>query len=72
MNLDKIHENLFHYLAADIIAHEKHLSQMLKKETEVADATYREQHKKLLERMELFTQSFRDFKKMVFGYVKKL
>ena len=71
-NLDKIHKDLYGYLSDDIIEHEKLLSRIEKGEKGVSDAIYREQHKKLTERMETFTQDFKDFKRMVFGYSKKL
>ncbi|SDE43898.1 hypothetical protein SAMN05421636_10569 [Pricia antarctica] len=71
-NLDKIHENLFDYLTEDIIAHEKFLSRLVKGEKGLSDGNYREQHRKLGERMALFAQDFKDFKRMVFGYAKKL
>ncbi|MGB5359159.1 hypothetical protein [Eudoraea sp.] len=72
VNLDKIHENLFNYLADDIISHEKILARLEKGEKGIADADYRDRHKNLKKRMQLFTNEFREFKKMVFGYVKKL
>lgn len=71
-NLDKIHENLYDYLAKDIISHEKLLARLEKGEKGLADADYRDTHKELKKCMELFTSDFREFKKMVFGYVKKL
>jgi len=71
-NLDKIHENLFDYLADDIMDHEKLLARLEKGEKGIADADYRDRHKNLKKRMQLFTRDFREFKKMVFGYVKKL
>lgn len=70
-NLDKIHQNLFDYLYDDIIAHEKYLSRLVKGEKGLSDSNYRENHRKLNERMELFAQDFKDFKRMVFGYAKK-
>lgn len=71
-NLDKIHENLFDYLVDDIISHEKLLARLEKGEKGIADVDYRDRHKNLKKRMQLFTSDFRDFKKMVFRYVKKL
>ncbi|MFX0557862.1 hypothetical protein ACOCEA_13770 [Maribacter sp. CXY002] len=71
-DLDQIHENLFDYLAQDIIDHEKLLSRLVKGEKGLADGSYREQHRKLKSRIELFTKDFKNFKHMVFGYVKKL
>ncbi len=71
-HLDKIHENLFDYLVDDIISHEKLLARLEKGEKGLADADYRDSHKNLKKCMELFTSDFREFNKMVFGYVKKL
>jgi hypothetical protein len=71
-NLDKVHETLFDYLADDIVAHEKLLARLQKGEKGISDAKYRDQHRKLNERMKIFTTDFKEFKKMVFGYAKKL
>ncbi len=71
-NLDKIHKNLFDYLADDIMDHERLLSRLMQGEKGLSDGEYREKHRKLGERIELFTNDFREFKKMVFGYAKKL
>lgn len=71
-NLDKIHESLFEYLADDIVAHEKLLARLHKGEKGLADSNYREKHRNLRQRIDIFTRDFREFKKMVFGYVKKL
>ncbi|MFT6796847.1 MAG: hypothetical protein ACJART_001993 [Maribacter sp.] len=70
-NLDKIHENLFDYLADDIMGHERLLSRLMQGEKGLSDGEYREKHRKLGDRIELFTTDFREFKKMVFGYAKK-
>ncbi len=71
-NLDQIHEDLFDYLSDDITAHEKLLSRLIKGEKGLSDGAYREQHRKLGDRMDLFSKDFKEFKKMVFGYAKKL
>jgi len=71
-DLDKIHENLFDYLNEDIISHEKLLSRLVKGEKGLSDGNYREAHGKLKKRMQLFTNDFKNFKQMVFGYAKKL
>jgi hypothetical protein len=70
--LDKIHETLFDYLAEEIIAHEKQLSQLLEGNKGLSEKDYREKHSILRDQMDLFTNDFREFKKMVFGYAKKL
>ncbi|AKA34229.1 hypothetical protein [Flagellimonas lutaonensis] len=71
-NLDRLHAELFDYLAEDIIKHEKVLARLQKGEKGLADADYRQKHRELKKKMEVFTSDFREFKKMVFGYVKAL
>ena len=71
-NVDKIHENLFDYLVDDIIDHEKLLSRLEKGEKVLSDRGYREKHRNVKNRMETFISDFGEFKKMVFGYAKKL
>jgi len=70
--MDKIHESLFDYLAADIVDHEKLLSRLVGGEVGLSDQDYREKHATLKEQMDLFTNDFMEFKKMVFGFAKKL
>ena len=71
-NFDSVHAELFDYLTDDILQHERLLSRLEKGEKGLADADYREKHRQLKKKMEIFTSDFREFKKMVFGYVKKL
>ena len=71
-NLDTVHKELFDYLENDIVEHEKLLSRLELGEKGLADADYRDKHRQLKQRMEGFTNNFRQFKKMVFGYVKSL
>ncbi|CAM4268746.1 hypothetical protein [Zobellia nedashkovskayae] len=71
-NLDTVHKELFDYLANDIEEHERLLSRLELGEKGLADADYRDKHRQLKKRMEGFTSNFRQFKKMVFGYVKSL
>jgi len=70
--LDKTHANLFDYLADDIVAHEQLLSRLYKGEKGLADANYRDEHRRLYQSIILFENDFKEFKKMVFGYAKKL
>lgn len=70
--LDKIHKELFDYLTKAIVAHENYLSRLVELDDETEDNTYLEEHKKLSNSMALFTQDFKEFKMMVFGFVKKL
>ncbi|WP_445384226.1 hypothetical protein ACT6NV_09450 [Robiginitalea sp. IMCC44478] len=69
--MDQVHKMLFEYLSEEIIRHEKLLSRINKREPGIADYNYREQHRKLKGKIELFLKDFREFKKMVFGYAKK-
>jgi hypothetical protein len=71
-NLDKIHGSLYDYLMNDIMEHEKLLSRLIKGEKGLADGDYRDRHRQLGERIAIFEKDIREFKKMVFGYVKKL
>lgn len=70
--LDKIHETLFDYLAEDIVAHESLLARLMKGEKGLSDQDFREKHANIRDQMDLFTKDFMEFKKMVFGYAKKL
>jgi hypothetical protein len=72
LNLDRLHKHLFDYLVDEIVSHEKVLSRLEKGEKGLADVDYRAKHRNLKERMDVFTTDFKEFKKMVFGYVKKL
>jgi hypothetical protein len=70
--LEKIHVTLFDYLAEDIIAHEKLLSRLMGGEKGTSEQDYREQHIRIKEQMDLFINDFKEFKKMVLAYAKKL
>lgn len=61
-DLDKLHENLLDFLLNDMIAHEKLLALLEKDEKELSNGNYREQHRKLNERMEIFANDFKEFK----------
>jgi len=70
-NLDHMHALLFDYLSDEILAHERLLSRIEKSEPGLADAEYRDQHRRLAEKMQVFESDFREFKKLVFGYARK-
>ena len=70
-NLDTLHQHLFDYLTEEILAHERLLGRALNGEKGISDADYRDTHRKLGTKMQVFGADFRDFKKMVFGYAKK-
>ena len=69
--LDQVHKMLFEYLSEEIVQHEKLLSRIEEGEPGISVYDYREKHRKLKGKMELFLKDFREFKKMVFGYAKK-
>ena len=71
VNMGKVHDHLFTYLIKDIYDHEKLLSRLIKGEKGQADVDYRNGHKELKGKMDLFAKDFKEFKKMVFGYAKK-
>jgi len=70
-NLDRLHEMLYEYLSDEILEHERLLSDIEKGVEGIADNAYREQHRQLREKMDVFTRDFRKFKMMVFGYARK-
>jgi hypothetical protein len=70
-NLDRLHEMLYEYLNDEIMEHERLLSAIEKGTEGIADFSYRDQHRQLKEKMEVFTRDFRKFKMMIFGYAKK-
>lgn len=70
-NLDRLHEMLYEYLSDEILEHERLLSDIEKGVQGIADNAYRDQHRQLRDKMEVFTRDFRKFKMMVFGYAKK-
>lgn len=68
--LDKIHADLFSDIEDSIIKHERLLSRIVKGEKGLTDGDYREEHARLMERMDRFKKDFRTFKKIIFDYVK--
>jgi hypothetical protein len=70
-NLDKLHQSLFDYLTEEIMAHERLLNEALSGKAGLADADYRDVHRKIKAKMQVFETDFREFKKMVFGYARK-
>ncbi|WP_272022977.1 hypothetical protein [Olleya namhaensis] len=71
-SLDKIHTDLFEDIEDDIIAHEKLLSRIEKAEKGLSDNLYREEHQKILNRIETFKTDFSQFKKIVFDFTKNI
>lgn len=70
-NLDKLHELLYDYLEQELQSHERLLSRIEQGETGLADSDYRDQHRKLSDKLRVFGADFREFKRMVFGYARK-
>ncbi len=71
-NLAVIHEILFDYVTEDINKHEQMLSFLYQGGKGISDWDYHEKHRVLKDKMDLFAKVFEEFKKMVFGYIKKL
>jgi hypothetical protein len=69
-NLEHLHQMLFDYLYEEILAHERLLSRIEMNATGIADAAYRDAHRKLAERMQAFEEDFRVLKKTVFELAK--
>ncbi|QXP58317.1 hypothetical protein [Olleya sp. HaHaR_3_96] len=63
--LDKIHTNLFEDIEDDIIAHEKLLSRIKKAEKGLSDNLYREEHRKISNRIDTFKTDFYKLKNRV-------
>lgn len=70
-NLDRLHEMLYDYLSEEILQHERLLSDIEKGTVALADNAYRDQHRQLRDKMEVFKKDFRKFKGMVFSYARK-
>ena len=71
-SLDKIHKDFYNDFEDAIIAHEKLLSSLEKGKKGLSDHMYREKHQQLLKRMETFKSDFKQFKKIVFDYMKTI
>lgn len=69
-NLEHLHQMLFDYLSEEILAHERLLSRIEMGETGIADAEYRDTHRKLGTRMLEFENDFRKLKKTVFEHAR--
>ena len=70
--LDKIHKDLFEDLQETIMKHERVLSKIEEGKKGLSDGIFREDHRKIKDRMTTFTNDFRSFKKIVFDYAKHL
>ncbi|TYC10562.1 hypothetical protein ES677_11515 [Bizionia gelidisalsuginis] len=71
-NLDEIHSDLFNDLEDSIIKHEQFLSRLMQNEKGLSDSDYREKHGQISKRVATFTNDFKTFKRIVFGYAKDL
>lgn len=70
--LDKIHKDYFEDLQETIMKHERILSKIEDGEKGLSDGNFREEHRKIKDRMTTFTADFRSFKKIIFDYAKHL
>ena len=71
-NLHNLHDDFLNQLTEDVVEQEKFLTRLEKREKGLADWDYREMHRRLQQRMDIMRRDFRVFKKVLFGYVKKL
>ena len=69
-NLDKLHQSLFDFLSEEILAHERLLKRALSGESGLADSDYRDAHRKIGRKMQVFEADFRAFKKTVFDFAR--
>jgi|GEM_PF-2106980 len=72
VNLERMHDDFLNQLKWDVTEQEQFLARLVKGEKGLADWDYREKHRRLEQRMDIMTKDFRIFKKVLFGYVKKL
>jgi len=70
--LEDIEVDIISQTEEDIIAHEKSLAKLMRKEEGLADADYRDKHRQLKLRMATITNDIKAFKLVVFNFVKKL
>ena len=71
-SLEHMHDDFLRQLKDDVIEQEKLLARLEMREKGLADWDYREAHARLKHRMDIMTWNFRAFKKVLFGYVKRL
>jgi hypothetical protein len=71
-NLHRLHDDFLNQLKEDVLEQEKLLAKLERREKGIADWDYREKHGRLKQRMDIMRKDFRVFKKVLFGYVKKL
>lgn len=71
-NLSMIHTDLYDDLEDSIIKHEQFLSRLMQNEKGLSDSDYREKHGQISKRVATFTNDFKTFKRIVFGYAKDL
>lgn len=70
-SLERIQGLILDQLEKEVTEHEKYLAK-LERNKDGADWDYREKHRRLKEEMEALDTDFKDFKKVVFSYVKSL
>lgn len=70
--LDKIHKDFFGDMQDSIMKHERLLSKLENGEKGLSDGNFREEHRKIKERLTTLSNDFRSFKKIVFDYAKHL
>ena len=71
-SLEHIHDDFLTQLKDDVIEQAKLLARLEMREKGLADWDYREKHTRLKHRIDIMAWNFQAFKKVLFGYVKKL
>jgi len=72
IDLERLQDELFSSLEGDILAFKKEFSEMICSKERARVREYKRVHKRLADRMSVFTNDFRNYKKSIFGYVKEL
>jgi hypothetical protein len=70
--LEKIHGDFINQLEEEVREHESMLAKLEQNKTGQSDWDYREKHRRIKSRIEMMTNEFRAFKKVIFNYVKNL
>lgn len=70
--LEKIHGDFINQLEIDVKEHENMLAKLEQNKAGQSDWDYREKHRQIKNRIEIMTNEFRSFKRVIFEYVKNL
>ena len=70
--LEKIHGDFINQLEEEVREHESMLAKLEQNKAGQSDWDYREKHRRIKSRIEMMTNEFRAFKKVIFNYLKNL